>query len=80
MLWMVLRESLLLVLLGLACGLPLALGATRWIKGYLFGVSMIDPLGIGAAVALLIIVSTLACYLPARRATQIDPTVALRCE
>lgn len=79
-LWMVLRESLLLVLVGLACGLPLAIGATRWLRSFLFGIPTLDPVGIGAAIILLTTASTLAGYLPARRATKIDPLVALRCE
>jgi ABC-type antimicrobial peptide transport system permease subunit len=79
-LWMVLRESIVLVILGLAVGLPLALAAMRWIKSFLFGVQAMDPAGIGAAVILLSVVSTLAGYLPARRATKVDPMTALRHE
>jgi len=78
--WMVLRESVLMVILGLTLGLPLALIATRWIKSFLFGVPLLDPVAIESAVILLATVSTLAGYLPARRATQVDPMVALRCE
>jgi len=79
-LWMVLRESVVLVILGLTFGLPLAMVATRWIKSFLFGIPPVDPVGIGAAVVLMATVSTLASYLPARRATKVDPTVALRYE
>jgi predicted permease len=79
-LWMVLRESVVMVVLGLALGLPLGLGATRWIKSFLFGVPPVDLFAIGAAVLLMAGVSTLAAYLPARRATKIDPLVALRYE
>ena len=79
-LWMVLRESLLWMLLGLACGLPLAMAATRWIKSFLFGVQATDPVAIGAAILLLTAASTLAGYLPAQRATKVDPLAALRCE
>ena len=79
-LWMVLRESVVLVILGLSIGLPLALAATRWIKSFLFGVSTMDPLGISAAVFLMAAVSLFAGYLPARRATQVDPMTALRHE
>jgi predicted permease len=79
-LWMVMQESLLLVVLGLACGLPLALAGTRWIKSFLFGITPLDPLGIGAAAILLVVTSALAGYLPARRATQVDPLTALRHE
>ena len=80
LLWMVLRESVVLAILGLAFGLPLAMGATRWIKSFLFRVPPTDPAGIGAAVFLLAAVSTLAGFLPARRATKVDPMVALRHE
>ncbi|HWB99693.1 MAG TPA: FtsX-like permease family protein, partial [Bryobacteraceae bacterium] len=79
-LWMVLRQSVILVAFGLAIGLPLALVSTRWIRSYLFGVSPTDPLGIGAPILLLTAVSALAAYLPARRATKVDPMVALRYE
>jgi predicted permease len=79
-LWMVLRESVVLVILGLTVGLPLALAGTRWIKSFLFGVPAMDPVGIGAAVILMAVVSTFAGYLPARRATKVDPMTALRHE
>ena len=77
---MVLRESVVLVILGLTVGLPLALAATRWIKSFLFGVPPTDPAGIGAAVVLMVAVSMVAGYLPARRATKVDPMTALRHE
>jgi ABC-type antimicrobial peptide transport system permease subunit len=80
LLWMVLRESVLMVTVGLTLGLPLALIATRWIKSFLFGVPPIDPVAMGGAIVLMATVSTLAGYLPARRATKVDPMVALRCE
>jgi predicted permease len=78
--WMVLRESMVLLLLGLACGLPLSIAGTRWIRSYLFGIQPVDPLGIGVALILLITASTLAGYLPARRASKTDPLAALRSE
>jgi ABC-type antimicrobial peptide transport system permease subunit len=56
------------------------LGATRWIKSFLFGIPVTDPVGIGTAMVLLAVVATLAGYLPARRATKVDPMVALRHE
>ncbi len=77
---MVLREAALLMLMGLAFGLPLAMGATRWIKSFLFGTSPLDLAGIGAAILVLVMVSTLAGFLPARRAMQVDPMAALRYE
>jgi ABC-type antimicrobial peptide transport system permease subunit len=78
--WMVLRESMVLLLLGLACGLPLSIAGTRWIRSYLFGIQPVDPVGIGVALILLITASTLAGYLPARRASKTDPLAALRSE
>jgi ABC-type antimicrobial peptide transport system permease subunit len=77
---MILRESVMLTLVGLAVGLPLAFAATRWIKGFLFGVKAADPLAIAAAVALIALVSLLAAYIPAARATKTDPIYALRYE
>jgi ABC-type antimicrobial peptide transport system permease subunit len=77
---MILRESVALVILGLALGLPLAMATTRWIKSFLFGVPAMVPAGIGAAVMLMAAVSTVAGYLPAQRATKVDPTTALRHE
>ncbi|HLN02626.1 MAG TPA: ABC transporter permease [Bryobacteraceae bacterium] len=79
-LWMVLREAVVLIILGLMFGLPLALGATRWIKSFLFGTPPVDLAGIGAAIVLMIAVSALAGFLPARRATKVDPMEALRYE
>ncbi len=77
-LWLVLRETLLLVAIGIAIGLPVALAAPRLIKGFLFGLSANDPLTIALAVSLMIAVAALAGYLPARRATKVDPMMALR--
>jgi predicted permease len=79
-LWMFLRDSVALVVLGLAVGLPLAMGATRWIRSLLFGLPAIDWMAIGGTVGLMVAVSAVAAYLPARRATKVDPMVALRYE
>ena len=79
-LWMILRQSVILIAAGLALGLPLAVASTRWIKSYLFGIPAMDAVGIGAAIALLVGVSMLAGYVPARRATKVDPLSALRYE
>ncbi len=78
--WMVLRDSFLLIALGLLAGLPFALGATRWLKSFLFGIGEVDPLAITAAVLLICALALLAGYLPARRAARIDPMRALRHE
>jgi len=83
-LWMMLREALLLALAGLAIGLPTAVAAGRIasskVSGLLFGLNATDPATVTAAATLLVLVSGLAAYLPARRASRIDPMVALRNE
>jgi ABC-type antimicrobial peptide transport system permease subunit len=79
-LWMVLRQSLSLVLLGLGAGLLLVLGAARLLANQLFGVAPTDPATIGSAALGLILVATAAAYLPAWRASRVDPLVALRSE
>ena len=77
---LVLREGMAPVVVGGAAGLVAALGATRAIRSMLFGVTPLDPVSFAAAPALLAAVALLACYLPARRATRVDPLVALRDE
>jgi predicted permease len=77
---MVLREGLMLTLVGLGFGLLLGLAGARLITGVLYGVSPADPVSIAVAVALLGVASLLASYIPARRAAKVDPMVALRCE
>ena len=78
--WMVLREALLLVLAGVAIGVPAALAASRLIASMLFGLTRWDPLTISAATLVLVAVAILAGYLPARRASRVSPMVALRYE
>ena len=78
--WMVLREALLLVLIGVAAGLPLAVAAARLAAGLLFGLSPTDPATLTAAALVMLGVAGLAAYLPARRASRVDPAVALRQE
>jgi predicted permease len=78
--WMVLSESLLLVAVGLAIGLPASWGAAQLISNQLFGLRPSDPLTLLAAVTLLTIVAALAGYLPARKASRVNPLVALRYE
>jgi len=79
-LWMILRESLLLLAIGVALGLPLTLATTRYIKQQLFGLSPLDPVTFGLALTLVSAMTLLAAWLPARRATRVDPMVALRCD
>jgi putative ABC transport system permease protein len=77
---MVLRESMLLVGIGMLIGLGAALATTRMIATLLFGLTPTDPLTIEVAALLLLVIAALAGYLPARRASQIDPLAALRVE
>lgn len=78
--WMVLRESIVLIAVGLVFGLPLAWVAAHWIRTFLFGVPVADPFAIAGAVFVIAIASLVAAYLPAFRATKIDPVHALRYE
>jgi len=77
---LVLRRGLALAGMGIALGLVISAGANRFLASLLFGVAPTDPLTYAAVAALLLAVSLLACYLPARRATRVDPTVAMRAE
>jgi len=79
-LMLILRQGLLLTLVGIVIGLAGALALTRVMSGLLFGVEATDPATFAAIVLLLAVVSLLACYIPARRATRIDPLIALRYE
>lgn len=79
-LWLVLRETLLLVLIGVAIGLPAVYGAAQLIKSQLFGLSAADPVSLILATVLMFVVAVIAAYIPARRASRTDPMVALRYE
>jgi len=77
---LIVRQGMVLIAIGAGLGLLLALAATRVLKSLLFDVSATDPFTFAVVVPLLIAVALLACYLPARRATKVDPLVALRYE
>jgi predicted permease len=79
-LWQVLLETLLLVSVGIAIGVPVALAGTQAVRGMLYGVGFADPVAILFAAFLLAAAAALAGFLPARRAAKIDPIVALRYE
>jgi len=76
--WLVLREALTLVVAGVVIGLLASLAATRTASSLLFGLRPNDPPTIAAATLLLLVVAALAGYLPARRASRVDPMTALR--
>jgi predicted permease len=78
--WMVLREALLLVGMGVVIGVPLALVLARLVSSLLYGLQPTDSLTISAAAIILFVVAAVASYLPARRASRVDPMVALRYE
>ena len=78
--FMVLRQGLVLAASGLVIGLALGLMFSRLLSSLLFGLPPTDPAAFGGAAAVLLGVAALASYLPARRATRVDPTIALRSE
>jgi hypothetical protein len=77
---MVLRESMSLVVIGVLIGFGAAVMTTRFVSTFLYGLAPTDPLTISLAVLVMLGVAALAGYLPARKASQVDPLVALRCE
>jgi predicted permease len=78
--WQVMREIVLLVGIGIAIGIPVTLTSARLVTSMLFGLHGTDPWNLLTAICLLMSVAILAGYMPARRASRVDPMVALRCE
>jgi putative ABC transport system permease protein len=77
---LVLRQSIVLTILGLVLGIGGAAAVTRYLEGMLFGLTPLDPSTFVAVAGLFALVATFAAFVPARRATKVDPMVALRCE
>jgi predicted permease len=77
---LVVRQGMALALIGVAIGLTASFALTRLMKTLLFSTSTTDPLTFSTIALLLVVVALLACYIPARRATKVDPLVALRCD
>jgi predicted permease len=76
----VLRETMTLVAIGVAIGIPAALACSRLVRSALFGLEPTDPGTLAVAVLVIVVVALVAGYLPARRASRVDPLAALRCE
>ena len=77
---LVIRQGLVLTAIGVALGLAAGAAGAQVLRSLLFGISALDPLAFGGAALLFGLVSLAASYLPARRATRVDPMVALRYE
>ncbi|MGC1616870.1 MAG: FtsX-like permease family protein [Candidatus Acidiferrum sp.] len=78
MLGLILKEGMTLGFIGLLIGFAGSYGAGRLMRGMLYGIGTLDPVAFSAVAALLMLSALLACYIPARRATHVDPMTALR--
>jgi len=76
----VLRETMLLVALGIIIGTPVAFACGRFVQNSLYGLAVLDPVTLSVSVIVIAVVAMLAAYVPARRASRVDPVIALRCE
>jgi putative ABC transport system permease protein len=76
--WLVVREAMTPALVGIAVGLAIAASLARWLQSQFSAIDATDPLTLGIVTALLVAVAWFACYLPARRATKVDPLITLR--
>jgi len=77
---LILKQGMFLSGIGSACGLIIALGGARMMKGLLYGISTSDPVTFTCVALLLLSIALLACWIPARRASRIQPMIALRAE
>jgi ABC-type antimicrobial peptide transport system permease subunit len=78
--WMVLRQGMMLVATGVPIGLVLAGASVQVLTRVLVGIPPIDPIGFALTAVLFVVVGLLACYVPARHASRLQPVVALKCE
>jgi ABC-type antimicrobial peptide transport system permease subunit len=78
--WLVLRETIMVIACGVLVGVPVALWVARFVERQLFDVTSRDPVAMAGALVSLIVVAAIAGLIPARRASRIDPIHALRCE
>ena len=76
---MVLRQGLIIVGVGIACGLFGAIALSKIVASLLYGVSATDPVAFALSLLSLAAVALVACFLPARRATKVDPVAAIKC-
>jgi putative ABC transport system permease protein len=77
---LVIAQGMRLVLIGVLIGVPLSMAASQVVKGMLFGLSTRDPATYGAVALLLAVAGLTACWIPARRAANVNPMISLRCE